>query len=516
MSDDATAEFTAAVRAVGDITRTTLGPFGATKLVVGRDGTVTATASGSAVLDRLDVNDPAVAVLRTGAEDFRARHGDGTATLVALTGALLTEAASLVDEGLHPTTVATGYEEALAAATDELDRRARPLSAVSTATVARSALTGARDPATRRIVGERLERLAETLGGDGPFEGDQVKVVARLGARAETELVRGVVLEKGPVVDGMARRAEDAGIALLSSTVDVPRLGGADGQSAVKATLGTASFEDRAAFGDAEREGFERRLTAAVDAGCRFIATSRAVNERVERTLANHGVIALQRVDDADLARLARATGARVVPGLDQVTADTLGRADVAVRRKAGRDLTFVESERDVYTLFCRAPDPRSVGAFERSVEAALSAVEYAEREGTVVPGGGAIEVSMARAVRERARSVAGREQLAMNGFADALLTLPRAHAENAGFDGWTGLIRLLVAHDEGRDATGVDALAGEVMDVMVEDGVVDPTALKREVLASATEFARQLVRIDGRVLASDLGESATGPPEPE
>lgn len=516
MGDDAITELTDAVRTVCDLVRTTLGPFGASKLVVNTDGTVTTTTSGTTVLDRLDVPDPAVTVLRSAAEDFRSEHGDGSATFVALTGALLEEAVGLVGTGLHPTAVATGYLRSLDVALAELDGRARPLSAVGTEAVARSALTGTRDPAARHRVGQYLARLEEALDADD-FGADRIGVVARLGARAETECVHGVVLNKKPVTEGMPRRAEAAGIALLSSTVDVPKIGGLSGRSDPTVSFASSSFEDRAALGEAERDGFDRRLSAAVDAGCRFVATSRAINERVERALANHGVIAIERVDDSDLARLARATGARVVPGLEQITPETLGRADVSIERKVGRDMTVVESSTgDVYTLFVRAPDPRSVDAFERSVREAVSAVALARREGTVVPGGGAVEVALARSVREQARSVPGREQLAMEGFADALLTLPRTHAENAGLDGWTGLVRLLVAHDEGRDATGVDALTGEVGDVLGDDPVVEPTALKRDVLTAATELACRLIRIDARLTASDLGEAPAGQPHAE
>lgn len=511
MRNDATAELSDSVRVVSDTVRTTLGPFGATKLLVGTDGTVTTTTSGATVLDQLDISDPAVTVLRTAVKDFGDRHGDGTTRLVTLTGTLLQEAVDLVDDGVHPTTVAKGYREALAVARAELDRRARPLSVVGPAAVARSALTATRDPGSRQTVGEYLERLVDVLGTD--FDADRVNVIARIGARAETELVRGVVLNKAAVTEGMPRRADGAGVALLSSTVDVPKLGGLSERSSPTVSLATASFEDRVALGEAEQEGFEAQLTAAVDAGCRFVATSRAVNERVERTLANYGVLAIERVDDDDLIRLATATGARVVPDLGQITAETLGRADVAIRRKAGRDMLVVESDVDEsFTLFCRAPDPRSVTSFERSVEEALAAVERANQEGTIVPGGGAVEVALARAVRERARSVSDREQLAMAAFADALLSVPRTHAENAGLDGWTGLIRLLVAHDEGRDATGVDALAGDVGDVLGESPIADPTALVRDVLTSSTELASRLVRIDDRLPAATTDEETTEP----
>jgi chaperonin GroEL (HSP60 family) len=168
--------------------------------------------------------------------------------------------------------------------------------------------------------------------------------------------------------------------------------------------------------------------------------------------------------------------------------------------------MTVVEAEGNapVYTLFCRAPDERAVEAFERSVEHALAAVTSAGATGTVAPGGGAAEMRASGAVRQHARSVEGREQLAVEGFGDALATVPRTLARNGGLDGGLALVRLRVAHHEGRDATGVDCLSGELVDV-VEEGIVDPVGIKREVWSAATDLARYFVRIDDELAADDL-----------
>ncbi|WP_254546831.1 TCP-1/cpn60 chaperonin family protein [Halomarina pelagica] len=512
MAENARATLTADARTVCDLVRTTLGPFGANKLVIGTDGTVTTTASGSLVLDSLELDNPAVRLLKGAASDFRNAHGDGSSTVVALTGALLDEADRLSELGLHPTTIERGYREALGVAVDRLERSARPLEAVGVDAVARTALTGTRNPNTRAQVGGYVERVAATLDADDGFDADRVAVRSRLGgAEAETELVAGVVLDRDPVTDDMPRTLDDAGVAVLSTTVDVPRLGGATGRLNAGIRITPETFEDRAALGETERERFRERLDAALDAGCRVVVTGRSINERVERTLANAGILALQRVDEGDLRRIARATGATVVPGLDQVTTEAVGRANVRVTRRAGRDVTSFESVGEerapVYTLFCRAPDARSVEAFERSVESALAAVDHACRTRTVVPGGGAAETGATLAVREHARSVPGTEQLAIEAFGDALAVVPRALAVNAGIDGWRGLVRLRVAHHEGRDAVGVDCLFGETRDVLAEDPIAEPTGLKREVWSAATDLAVHLVRMDAELPASDLSD---------
>lgn len=523
MSEGTLGEVTAAADTVCDIVRTTLGPFGASKLVVEDGGRVTTTSVGSAVLERLDVEDPSLTILRAAASDFEDRYGDGTGTVVALAGALLRAADTLVERGLHPTSIERGYREAMSVALSAVDRSARPLSAVGVAPVAATAMTSTRDPSARSTVSEYIDRVVETLGPEG-FDRKGVKVATRLGgAGGETELVRGVVLEKEPVAEGMPRSADDAGLALLSATVDVPRFGGENGLTEGDIVIEDASFEDRTALADRERETFRQQLAAAQEAGCEVLLTGMAVNDRVKRDIANAGLLAFERVDDDDLRLLARATGAAVVPGLEQVTVGRLGRADVGLRREAGRDMVAIESDAGdpTYTLFCRAPDPRSVEAFRRSVESALSAVDLALSSGRVVPGGGAVEMCAGHAVRDHARSVEGVEQLAVEAYADALRVVPRTLATNAGLDGWDAVVRLHVAHGEGRDATGIDCLAGEVTDVLDGDPnpIVQPVALERATLEAATELAIRLVQIDERLEATELDpdpDYRTDRPTPE
>lgn len=512
MADDARSELTADVGTVCDVVQTTIGPFGANKLVISTDGTVTTTASGSVVLESLELDTPAVTLLRTAAGNFRDTHGDGSSSVVAIAGALLEEADRLADLGLHPTTIERGYREALDVSLERLDRSARPLDSVGVGAVARTALTGTRNPNSRAQVSGYVERIADALGDE--FDADHIAVLSRLGgAESETELVEGVVVDRDPAVEGMPRTLNDAGVAVLTSTVDVATIGSATDRWEVNLTLSPERFEDRTVIGEREREGFEKTLDAAVDAGCRVLVTGMAVGDQVERLLANRGVLALQRVDEADLPKIARATGATIVPGLDEVNNETLGRADVRVTRYAGRDVTSFESvgrdRESVYTLFCRAPDPRSVEGFERSVESALAVVTGARRTGTVNPGGGAAETMGALAVREHARSVASKEALAIEAFGDALSVIPRTLARNAGVDGWRGVVRLRVAHGEGRDAVGIDCLYGEMRDVLREEPIVEPTALKRAVWEAATDVACRLVRIDAELPASDLRDDA-------
>jgi chaperonin GroEL (HSP60 family) len=511
-------ELVAGVRTVCDVVETALGPFGANKLLIQADGTVTATASSTELLDRLDVTDPAVTLFDSAAAGFDDRFGDGTGTLVTLVGALLERADRLSERGLHPTAIERGYREGLDAALDGLDHTARPLSSFEPADVARTALTGTRDPQVRHAVSEQVAAAVTDVGADAS---DRIRVVSRAGgAAAETDIVSGVVLERGPVLESMARSRSDTRIALLSSTVDVPHAGSQLGRVSRRIELDADSFADREALAEHESGTFTEQLEAAVDAGCGVVITERAINERVQSELAAAGVVGINRVDADELRRIALATGATVVPTLAQVSEATLGRGRVDVRRKAGRDMTFVTSDagETTLTLFCRAPDPRTVEAFERSVKAAIASTAAAVRDGRVVPGGGAAEATASWAVGRRARSLTGRQRLAADEFGEALMAVPRALAATAGLDAGRAVIRLGVARSDGRESVGVDALAGATTDVLEEPPIVEPVSLKRNVLTTATDLAIQLIRIDERLHATDLGdeEDAEEMPDPE
>jgi len=506
----------ASVTKIAEVVRTTLGPFGANKLVVSKGGEVSSTSSGSLVLEKLHLKHPANRLLAAEAETFQSQYADGTATFALLAGELLSRAADLQGQGLHPTTIERAYDDAAAVAAERITNAAQPLSEFGAVPVAKSALTSTRNPSVRRQVGEYLSRIVDEMTDEwGSFDSQNVHVISRVGGASQaTNLVHGLVLDRDPAHEAMPRSVTDTGVALLSSTVDFRRIGSpSERTSDVRVSLEIDSFEDRAAIRDWEHENFKGALQTARDLGCRFLVTDDAIAERVQTQVADSGILALQRVERDELRLLARATGATIVSEVNHLTNETLGQADVSVRRIAGRDMTRIEShgKQPVYTVFVRAPDPRSVNEFERSVESALAAVEFAGRTNTVVPGGGATELAAANAVRDAARSVDSREQLAMEAFADALTVVPRVLAENGGMDVSGTLSRLRAAHDDGDESVGIDSISGVIMDAFGDEPIVEPPSLKRNIIMSATELAVKLVRIDERLPATDLGEDSEG-----
>jgi chaperonin GroEL (HSP60 family) len=498
-------------RELGGAAAGTLGPLGTSALVVQQDGSVETTATVTELVELVRSDDPTLTVVERALDQHEATTGDGTCSLLVLAGRLLAEGAELAGDGLHPSSIAQGYAEAVETAVDRLAGASVPLSTAGRGRVVATALTSLRDPSMREQLATRLRDAAETMAGDSSFDPRDVTVVSRLGdPLSETELVRGAVLDQGPVLETMPRRVE-GGIALLTTTVDVETLGGetnARGDTGI--TLRSGSFDQRAAVREWERESFEQAVADAAAAGCRVVITSRAVNDRVKTTLDRAGILAVQRVDEAALGRIARATGARPVPQLDAVGPETVGDGTVRVERKAGDDMVVIrsEAEKPVYTLFCRAPDERSLAAFERDVESALaSLLAVTTTDDAVVPGGGAAEADAARAVRDYVTSVDDRRALAVEAFADALMALPGQLAANAGMDRVDAVSKLRAAHAAGDRQVGVDATARSVRNVVDREPIVDAERVRRRVWTAATELAVQLLRVDDVV---QVGAGAT------
>ncbi|WP_435185620.1 TCP-1/cpn60 chaperonin family protein [Halobellus sp. EA9] len=497
------------ISTVCDTVRTCLGPLGTNKMVLKEDGGVKTSTSGSKILEELELTDPSFRLLEQTTSDFASRHGDGSTTVATLLSALLSEAASLLEKGLHPTVIENGYREALEIAANEISLRERPLEDVGVEAVVKTALTETRDPNVRATVADSVGTAIQTVADSSSSTRNhrQVKVVPRLGgALSETELVRGVVLDTNPVTRSMPRRLDEAQIVLLSTTVDLPHLS-TETSTEGERTIAVDSVEDRIALGEAERDSFKQQLNHAIDAGCSAMITTRAINDRVTQLLANNGILGLSQIDEADIARIARATGTTVVPSLKEIDTSRLGTGTIRIQRHAGRDMTFVESESGdpVFTLFVRAPDPRSIETFQQSVEHSIRAGLSAKDSGTVVPGGGAIEMSAVQSIQERSHSISGPAQLAVEAFGDALSAIPQTLAMNSGLDRHSSLARLYVSHSEGRDTAGINATRGVVDNVMETGPIVDPPKLKQAAWTAATDLSTKLIRIDDRIVATNL-----------
>ncbi|WP_251344222.1 thermosome subunit alpha [Haloplanus halophilus] len=491
-------------KAVANAVRTTLGPRGMDKMLVDASGTVVVTNDGATILGEMDIEHPAAEMIVEVAETQEEAVGDGTTTAAVLAGELLVRAEDLLDGDVHPTVVVEGYDEAAGIALATIDDLIldADLDDDLLARVAESSMTGKgtgdveADALSERVVAA----VRHATDADGRIDRESVHIVPRTGASSgATRLVEGVVVDKDPVVDAMPRSVSDATVAVVDVKLDV-RTGAVDTEYSI------TSVEQLDAAIAAEESELRGYATTLADAGVDVVFCTKSIDDRVANHLAREGILAFANVTGSDARAVARAVGARRLGSLTDFDADDLGHADaVDIERYGTDDLVVVEggAAATAATLLVRGSTEHVVDELERAVTDAVDGVVAAAESGGVVPGAGATEIAVADAVRSAAAGVEGRKQLAVEAFAEAAEALPRTLAENAGMDPIDALVDLRARHErEGRAGVVAGGRTGTVADP-VEHGIVDPAAVKREAVGSATEAATMILRIDDVIAAN-------------
>ena len=490
-------------KAVSEAVRTTLGPRGMDKMLVSDTGDVTITNDGATILNTMDIEHPAAQMIVEVAESQENEVGDGTTTAGVLAGELLAKAENLLDDEVHPTTIVEGYAQARDLALEAIDDLTldAELDDDLLRHVAESSMTG------KGTGGVTTERLAEVVvdavrhaEGEAGVARDNVRIHAQTGASSSaTELVQGIVSDAEPVHANMPRAVEDASIAIVDEKLDVR-------EAEIDAEYNVESVDQLTAAMDAEDRELRQYAADLANVGVDVVFVTDSVSDRVAAYLADEGVLAFESVGDDEARAIASATGASRTGKVADLEADELGRADeVRVRTFGDDDLAFVEggAAAEAVTLLVRGGTEHVVDELERALEDALDVVTAALDAGGVVPGAGATEIVVADRVREAAAGIEGRRQLAVEAFADAVDVLPRTLAENTGMDPIDGLVDLRTENESEEGRAGIIATGehGEIGDP-VEAGVIDPGAVKREAVESATEAANMIVRIDDVIAA--------------
>ncbi|MFC6717116.1 thermosome subunit alpha [Natrialbaceae archaeon GCM10025810] len=489
-------------KAVAESVRTTLGPRGMDKMLVGSSGDVVITNDGATILNEMDIEHPAAQMIVEVADSQEEEVGDGTTTAAVLAGNLLGEAEDLLNQDVHATTIVEGYHEAARIALEAIDEMVSEADVDDDVLrqVAASSMTG------KGTGGLTAESLAETVveairhvEGDDGVERDNVAVHTQVGASSNaTELVPGIVIDEEPAHDEMPAAVEDASIAILDVELGVRT-------AEVDAEYTIDSIDQLNAAIDAEENELAGYAQAIVDSGVDVLFTTDDIDDRVAGRLAKEGILAFEDLGNKDARKIATATGASRVGAVDDLEEDDFGHADRIRSENFGDDdLAFVEggAAAEAVTVFVRGGTEHVVSELERTIGDALDVVSTALESGEVVPGAGATEIAIADKIRSEAAGIEGRKQLAVTAFADALDIVPRTLAANTGQDPIDALVDLRAAHEsEGR--AGLITNGEEVtIDDPLEYGVIDPADVKREAVESATEAATMIVRIDDVIAA--------------
>lgn len=498
-------------KVLAETVRTTLGPKGMDKMLVDGLGDIVVTNDGVTILKEMDIEHPAAKMLVEVAKTQEDEVGDGTTTAVIIAGELLKKSESLLDQDIHPTIIAMGYRQAAEKAQEILDDIA--IDSVDDETlikVAMTAMTGkgteaAREPLAKLIV-DAVQKVAE----DGAVDTDNIKIEKKDGAVVEdSTLVEGVIVDKERVHPGMPSEVKDAKIALVNSPLEVK-------ETEVDAEIRITDPAQMQAFIEQEEKMVKDMVDKVAESGANVLFAQKGIDDLAQHYLSKAGILAVRRVKKSDIEKLARATGANVVTNLEDLTADDLGEAGIVEERKvSGEEMIFVEecSVAKSVTLFVRGSTKHIVDEIVRAIEDAIGVVAATVEDDKVVAGGGAPEIAMAKKLKDYADSISGREQLAVNAFAEALEIVPKTLAENAGLDSIDSLVDLRAAH-ENSAVMGLDVFTGKVAD-MKEAGVIEPKRVKKQAIQSASEAAEMILRIDDVIASSGKGDADMGGMDP-
>ena len=511
---DAQSHNIAAAKAVAEAVRSTLGPKGMDKMLVSSMGDITVTNDGVTILQEMDIDNPTAEMVVQVAETQEDEAGDGTTTAVSIAGELLKNAEKLLEQDIHPTAIIKGFHLASERAREEVDNVAYDVDSEDTEIlkqVAETSMTGKgaeleKDVLAQLVVDAVQAVTVDADDGETIVDLEYVNIETQTGRSAgESELLNGAVIDKSPEHEEMPTAVDDADVLLLNEAIEIE-------DTDADANLQLDSPDQLQTFIEKEEEQLKEKVDAIADAGADVVFCQKGIDDLAEHFLAKQGILAASRVKKSDLSFLREVTGADVVSDLDSVADATLGYANVEYDE--ADELFYVEGlneDSHGVTLLLRGSTEHVVDELERGIGDALDVVAQTVSDGRVLAGGGAVEVEVARRVREYADSVSGREQLAVEAFADALELVPRVLAENAGLDSIDTLVDLRAAHDDGDAAAGLNVFTGDVVDTF-EAGVVEPAHAKQQALSSATEAANLVLKIDDIIAAGDLSTEGEEP----
>lgn len=438
--------------------------------------------------------------------------GDGTTSSVVFAGALLANAEGLMEMGIHPMTIINGYRKASNRAQLILNKIAvsvAPTDRITLAWVARtsmaSKLVSNESLVLGKVVVDSLLRVAEDMG-DGTFKVDleNLKLEKKVGGSInETCLVMGIALEKEVSHSGMPKRIEGARIALVSSALEIEKT---EFDSKINITA-PAQMQQ---FLDQETGMLKRMVEKISSVGANVLICQKGVDDMAQHYLSRAGILTLRRVKESDMARIAKATGARIVSGLDDISKKDIGQAGLVEERKIEDDKwTYIEGCKNprAVTVFVRGGTQRVVDEVERCMHDAIMVTKDVLENPWIVGGGGAVEEELSYRLMKWSSTLEGREQLAAEKYAEALEAIPLALASNAGFDQLDIQVALRERHGHDEKWCGVDVLGTGVRDMFAKD-VIEPVSVKQQIISSATECACMLLRIDDVIPSKRKGPS--------
>nr|AIF08482.1 thermosome subunit [uncultured marine thaumarchaeote KM3_31_D02] len=505
----------AAAKLVAELVKTSLGPRGLDKMLVDSLGDVTITNDGATILKEIDAQHPAAKMMVEISKTIDTEVGDGTTSSVVFAGALLEKAEKLLEKDVHSTVIIDGYQAASEKALELLAKLAKAVkpddreSLIKIAkTSMQSKLVSEDSVPLSKLVVDSILKIVEKDGDKYSVDLDNLKVEKKAGGSIDdTILINGIVLDKEIVHSGMPTKIENAKIALVNAALEVEK-------TEMSAEIRISDPTQMQQFLEEENRMLKSMVDKIHSIGANVLICQKGIDDISQHYLSKHGIMAVRRVKESDMTKLAKATSGRISTNLDDISADDLGSAEIVHQKKVESDKwVFIEgckNPRSV-TVLIRGGSQRVVDEADRSIHDALMVVKDVVEKPSIVAGGGSPEAYLATELNEWTSSSEGREQLAIKQYAEALESIPLTIAENAGMDPIDTLITLRANQSNGKQTVGINAREGKIGNMFSLD-IVEPLAVKEQIIKSATEAACMILRIDD-VIAVSGGPGAGGPP---
>jgi thermosome len=503
----------AAAKAVAASVRSTLGPKGMDKMLIDGMGDITITNDGATILQQMDIEHPAAKMMVEIAKTQDKEVGDGTTSAVVLAGELLKNAENLLEQRIHPTVIAEGYQQAAAKSLEILTGIAitvKPGDHAMLKKVAETAISGKGAEAYKDLLCDIVVRaVTRVTDPDGTVDIKHINVQKKVGGAIEdTSLVEGMVIDKERAHPAMPKEIKDAKILLLNVALEYKK-------TEVNAKINITRPDQVQAFLDEDGQMVHGMTDKVIKTGATVVFFQKGIDDAAQHYLAKAGILAVRRVKKSDMDNLSRATGAAIVSSIDAVIPADLGTAGLVEEKKlSGAEMIFVSKCKNpkAVSLIIRGGSEHIVEELERAIHDALMVTGVVVQDKKIVAGGGAPEIELSLQLHRYAASLGGRIQLAIEAFAKALEVIPRTLAENAGLDPIDMIVAIRAEHEAGKKTFGLDVYEGRPVD-MLRAGVVEPLRVKTQAVSSAAEAAVMILRIDDVIASSKASGPAGGMP---
>ena len=489
-------------KAVSNAVKSTLGPRGMDKMLVDELGDVTVSNDGATILKEMSIEHPVGKMLVELAKTQDSEVGDGTTSAVVIAGELISHAEKLLDENIHPSLIIKGYKMASEKACKYFDEISEPITLNDKnllLDIAKTSMTGKASDYSSYLSEVVVDSVLK-VNSDKNLDKDSIKIETKLGASlSETKLIEGLVLDKEILHPEMSKSLENIKVAVISSALEIK-----EPETDTKVQINTP--EQLQSFIDQEENTLKEMVSKIKESGAKFVVCQKGIDDLAEHFLAKEGISAIRRVKASDIERISKASGARIISRVNDLSEKDLGSLGKVYEQKvAGDNMLFIEGAKNPgqVTILLRGSSEHVLAETERTLTDAIGAVISSIKTGKYVSGGGSSEIEVSLKIRDFAKTVGGREQLAIEAFADVLDIIPKILAESAGMDAIDTIVSLRSLHqDSSKKSFGVNVLKSEIKD-MKEENVIEPLNLKLQVINSASEVVEMILRIDDIIAAS-------------